>query len=312
MPELTCLMAGCDWKYSCEFSNEQSQIEMIKLHCTLIHPSSDPATSQSNQCKAPKLNRPTIDMGVDQEQWDMFMVRWKQFASGVQLSAENAPLQLLECASESLSSLMLKFDPLIATRPVDEVLSTMESHAVIRVSRGFQRAELMKMSQGNDEAVRTFAARVKGKARTCGFVVVGKCACQKSVSIDYTQEVIKDVLLAGISDTEIQTSVVEMDEIEKYPPNEIIAIIERKERARKAYRTTNVSGLSEFKRKQTHNAPTQPVGAKTPNRAKRIPCPDCKRFFNPFHGKNTAPYRNCYNCYKGPRQKNKQSNAIIE
>ena len=107
---------------------------MIKLHCRLSHPSSDSTTGQSNQCRAPKLNRPTIDIGVDQEQGDMFMVRWKQFASGVQLSAESASLQLLECASESLSNLMMKFDPSIATRPVDEVLSTMESHAVIRVS----------------------------------------------------------------------------------------------------------------------------------------------------------------------------------
>ena len=95
----------------------------------------------------------------------------------------------------------------------------MEAHAVIKVSRGFQRAELMKMSQGSEEAIRTFAARVKRKARTCKFVVEGTCICQETVPVDYTQEVVKDVLLAGISDSEIQASVVEMDEVAKKSPN---------------------------------------------------------------------------------------------
>ena len=106
--------------------------------------------------------------------------------------------------------------------PVDEVLSLMHSFAVIRVAKGALRAELMKMVQGKDETVRTFVARVQGKARTCEFIEDGKCKCGETVSINYTQRVIVDVLLAGLSDEEVQTSVLEIEEIDNKPLNEII------------------------------------------------------------------------------------------
>ena len=279
MPVLICPVTGCEWQYPCEFSNDQS-VEIIKLHVGACHTSSSP-TAVSAKVKAPKINRPMVDMGISQETWNMFRVRWKQFRTGVQICAEEESLQLFQCATEALGNLLLKADPFITDRNVEEVMSVLESFAVIRVSKGVQRADLMKLNQSSNEAIRTYAARVQGKAQTCGFIATGKCACEKEVTIDYTQEVIKDVILAGISDSEIQTSVLETEGIENRTLAEILSIIERKEQARKAYRSFGVSGVSNYKRAQGQNFPNKNDKSKPP-RSKKIACPKCKQMRQRF------------------------------
>ena len=305
MPELTCPDPDCDWKYSCEFTNDASCIEMIKLHVTMKH-----NESTAGKRKPPKMDRPTIDIGIDQERWNMFKVRWKQFSKEVEITRGSASLQLFLCASEPLGDLLLRHDSRITDRPIEEVLSAMETFAVIRKPRGIQRAELMNMKQGSDELVETFAARVKSKAETCDYAIEGKCSsCQANISLDYTQDAVKDVIMAGIADVDIQASVMEMDGIEHKPVNEIISLIDRKERTRKAYRPTSVSSLSSM-RKQTRNNPQRKSG-KTTEQTKKISCPDCKRWFSPFNGKNAVPYKNCFNCYKSSRQQKKASTSNV-
>ena len=79
----------------------------------------------------------------------------------------------------------------------------------------------MQLSQGNDEQFRTFAARVKGKAVTCGFTTTAKCTCGLTVTADYTDEAIRDVLLSGISDADIRREPMGMDDIQSKPVNEM-------------------------------------------------------------------------------------------
>ena len=70
---------------------------------------------------------------------------------------------------------VIKIKPELLHCCKSDMLADMENFAVIRVSKGAQRANLMKLSQDGDESIRTFAARVQGKAQTCGFVTQAKC-----------------------------------------------------------------------------------------------------------------------------------------
>ena len=133
--------------------------------------------------------------------------------------------QLFQCASEALGDNLLKTDPNITSRPVNDVMAAMRSLAVIPVAKGVIRADLMQLSQGNDEQFRTFAARVKGKAVTCGFTTTTKCTCGGTVKADYTDEAIRDVLLSGISDADIRREAMDMDDIHSKPVNEVIAFV---------------------------------------------------------------------------------------
>ena len=303
MPLLKCPIGGCEWEYTSELGDIQS-IEIIKMHFGACH--GNAVTPQSSQCKAPRLIRPIVDVGITQEEWNMFVVRWNQFRIGSCISNESASLQLFHCASEELGTLVLQTNPHITNESENQVMLIMESFAVIRVSKGAQRAELMKLTQGGDEAIRTFAARAQGKAQTCGFKTTGKCKCGQSLEVDYTQEVIKDVIMAGIADNDIQTSVLEIEGIESKPLNELIAIIERKERARKAYRPVDVSLVSEYKKNKRVEKP-----AKTqPDRSRKIPCPECKQLFRTFNGKNVVPFKICFNCFK--KHKGNKLTATVE
>ena len=78
--------------------------------------------------------------------------------------------------------------------------------------------------------------------------------------------------------------------------NELIAAVERKERARKAYRPIDVSVVSEYK-KVKYKGPST-VSKVPPPRSRKIPCPDCKRPFCAFNGKNVHLFRNCFYCKK--------------
>ena len=87
----------------------------------------------------------------------------------------------------------------------------MKSLAIIPVSLGVKRADFIAMNQNTEEQFWTFASRVHGKAETCKFMVSHKCACGKAGLVNYTDETIQDVLLAGIADIDIRCEVLSVE-----------------------------------------------------------------------------------------------------
>ena len=222
-----CPAPGCT--YATEDLNETLVGQLFSLHA-LSHAQTHVPTS-----RGPKLTRPTIDIGVDQETWNAFARRWDTFRAGSDISEHAAPVQLFQCASEALGDMLLKADPHLTSRPVAEVMKAMQSMAVIPVARGVCRAELFQLAQAADEPIRTFAARVRGKAETCLFKTSTTCgACKKPVDADYTEEVIRDVLLAGIADVDIRREALGMPDIQDKDTNDVVALIESREMARNA------------------------------------------------------------------------------
>jgi hypothetical protein len=312
MSTIECPITGCTWQYKSSLSQEQSILEIIQIHIKLEH--SQQVTSSSSTVKPTKINPPTIDIGVDQEEWNTFTIRWRQYCNGVNLSESLQSLQLFNCASENLGNLLLKSNPNITDLPVDAVMKNMEAFAVIRAATSVIRGELRRMTQGNDESIRTFAARVQGKAETCGFVTTSKCKCGCDVvqKVYYTEEAIKEVVLAGISDKEIQTSIHDTEGIEERSINEIVSLIERKERSRKAYRAADVSAVSAFKRQQnqSENGSTWKSDA-PPAQSPSVPCPGCKKSFRRFTGKNHKPYRQCRDCFLSRRSRGSKTRSTV-
>ena len=217
----------------CEFKTQDVEPAVVAV-LLQIHATSH--TASGGAAKGPKLDRPRIDMGADEEVWNTFLLRWKNFRIGSTIGDNTASVQLLQCAGDDLSEMLLKADPQISTRPIDNVLAAMKSLAVIPVAKGIVRAELMQMHQANDESFRAFAAKVRGKAETCGFSlnVTCPCPCAKSFPIDYTVEVIRDVLLAGIGSVDIKQEVLSADGIHGKSINELIEYVEKREMARSA------------------------------------------------------------------------------
>ena len=97
---------------------------LLQIHLSTAHP---PASSQAAQTRGPKLSRPHIDAGVDQETWNTFVRRWQTFRTGSQISDAAASTQLFQCASEALGDTILKVVPDVTSLPVDKVLQTMHN-----------------------------------------------------------------------------------------------------------------------------------------------------------------------------------------
>ena len=160
--------------------------------------------------------------------------------------------------------------------------------------------------QDRDEAFRAFTARVRGKAETCAYTAV--CECGKNV--DYTDHIIRDVLINGIYDSDIRRETLGIPDILTKPVNDVVAVVENKEMARNALPSSTLSAVSSFQRlKKDLQARPAPNPAPT-DRARQASCPDCKNTFKVFtegsRGWNTKPHQICIDCYRARRRKRRQ------
>ena len=312
MVKVACPMPGCSF----ETDDQEPAVVAVLLQ---IHGQLHSSESR-NSSRDPKMNRPRIDTGADQESWNTFLRRWENFRVGSNIRDCTASVQLLQCAGDELSEMLLKTDPEISSRHITEVLSAMKSFAVIPVAIGIVRDELMQMHQANDESFRSFAAKVRGKAETGEFIENAKCpcGCEHTFPFDYTAHVIRDVLLAGIGCSDIKREVLSMDGIHAKTTNELIGLVEQREMARNALsrrqsvvaavstgsrESTSVS-LSTFKRHKTM-VPSQASPRVQPSE-QTTPCPVCGGTFHPYrkfkNGWNKKPFKECLSCWRAGRR----------
>ena len=72
---------------------------------------------------------------------------------------------------------------------------------------------MFAMKQDHGETALAFASRAKGKARNCKLSV--KCSCDPPMDVDYTDQMVMQVVLAGMYDEEIRRKVLTMPDIDK-------------------------------------------------------------------------------------------------
>ena len=99
------------------------------------------------------------------EEWNLFMCKWRIFKDGSHIDDKHASHHFFQCADGPLGDALLKTDPDIVSKDVDEVLQAMKKLSVIPIATGILRAELLDMKQLRDEAFRKFASRARGKLK---------------------------------------------------------------------------------------------------------------------------------------------------
>ena len=294
MVVVACPVVGCS--YVTADQDPTLVNTLLQLHST------DHGSERASS--GPKLTRPTVNVGVSQEVWNAFVRRWEAYRSGSGISTAAAAIQLFQCAEQELADLLLKSNPDVTSRQVEAVLEAMRVLAVIPVARGVVRAEFMQMKQKNDENFRLFAARVRGKAETCDYKVVSSCVCGEQVTVNYTEEEIRDVLLAGISDSDIRREALSAEGLQNRTVNDIISFVEGREMATKAISasrgpTSLVSTMSSFKRESNV---MEKIKASDEAKSHSAKCPDCGKAYALFskgtRGWNHKPCRNCFECWR--------------
>ncbi len=304
MVKIRCSFPDCT--YETEDTDPQIVASLLNIHCqthvmtAFARPAAPPK---------PKLDRPRVDIGIEEEVWNGFIRRWEAFRVGSGINEATAPMQLFQCASDALGDLILKAHPDIQTATVEVVKKTMRDLAVIPVAIGVRRAELMELRQSPDENFRTFAARAQGKAETCSFYTVAKCSCNKTVKVDYTTESVRDVLLAGIADIDIRREALSKSNVQTMSINEVISFVESREMARNATPSASMSAMSSFRKRQS--VPSTLKKSHQPETNKTMPCPGCGKPFSLFKQRangswNSKPHTKCLNCWRADRQKTQE------
>ena len=102
----------------------------------------------------------------------------------------------------------------------------MKKLAVIPIATGIIRSELLEMKQLRDEAFRKFASRVRGKAETCEYETSVVCQCNRVNAVNFTDHIMRDVLLVRIYDADTRRKVYWIDKILEQSINYVISAVE--------------------------------------------------------------------------------------
>ena len=227
MPVVNCHITGCTFATP-DVDNAVAAV-MLSHHLTSEHPAPLPR-------KAPAIPPPKTAGNIYEDQWDCFVREWVAFKESNRIADDKLPLYLLGCCSPELKSNVERANPTIATQPEADVLAVIKRHAVISMAASVLRTELLAMKQDHGENVLTFASRALGKARNCKLTVrCPTCLLTQPnptiTDVDYCEEVVKQVVLAGMFDEEIKRKVLSTAGIDAKSLNETIAIIETEEMA---------------------------------------------------------------------------------
>ena len=76
--KILCVVPGCLWTYESIFGPQES-MEILKMHMDHAHKQPEVRAAAG---RAVKFVPPSIDVGVDQEAWMTFTLRWEQYCKG--------------------------------------------------------------------------------------------------------------------------------------------------------------------------------------------------------------------------------------
>ena len=224
MPTVKCPVPTCD--YQTDEKDAVIVAALITAH-SVTHAN---ATSK----KVDKLKRPTISTSGTSEDWEYFKTRWDDYVRGTNISGGQVVIELLECCDEPLRKDLMRTYGSLTNKTQTEVLKAIKCLAIREENKMVARVSLHNMRQDHDEAIRLFAARLRGQATVCQFTM--KCShCQQEVN--YKEEILRDALIRGIADNDIQFDILG-DSNQNRTPEEIINFVEVKESGK-----TSAAGL---------------------------------------------------------------------
>ena len=197
--------------------------------------------------KAPTIPQPKVTGNIYEDKWDSFTREWLVYKGTVEIPAGQLPVYLLACCSQELKESVEKADPTISTQSEAAVLTAIKRHAVVSVAASVLRTELLSMKQDHGETVLAFSSRALGKARNCKLTV----RCPHNSDVDYSEEMVKQVVIAGMYDEEIKLKVLSTVGIDDKSLNETVGIIETEEMASRSMLVASESsqaGATSFKK----------------------------------------------------------------
>ena len=203
MPQTPCTAPGCAVTFDTEL-NAQALTALIELHARTAHPTTAPATAEHQHPAAEKVHRPTISAQGTTEDWLYFKNRWESYKAATRIDGADVVFQLLETCDDTIRrDLNRTYGTLIGETEAN-VLSFIKTMAIRPENLMVARMNLQSIHQQRDEPVRSYTARLRGQASVCNYNKSKRCECRRNVSIDYSEDMVRDSFIRGLNDPDIQ------------------------------------------------------------------------------------------------------------
>ena len=299
MPVFQCPIEGC--AFQTDDVDTAVAAVLLTIHNN-VHLSTPVSSNAGSHHRAPKLERPKISSGSSEETWNTFSTRWSMFKRSTGLSNTESLEQLFHCCDEDLGDAILKGHPNAVTSTEENLLKIIKQMAVIPVAISVRRADLLNTKQDQGENVRAFYAKVRGKAATCSYLV--KCTSGLcSQAIDFTNIMVKDVVISGLVDDDLKREVLGWPDLDEKSLEDTISFIEAKEMARDALdKGPTNAGISGYKK-----------GKNEGKSSVKISCKTCKKEIDKYvynkRQKKTIEVTMCLPCWKKANPKKEKPPA---
>ena len=283
-------------------------VALMQLHQRNVHDGPQPEQLQ----KAPPLNRPILHQGVTEEDWEAFSRRWDLFSQSTTLTPRQSVAQLLACCEPELESAIFREDPTISDKSEAEILAAMKRLAVLSVALCARRTTLMKTAQEPGERVRPYVARLRGLANVCRWHKAGPCTadgCTGTVTVDYTEDIVKLALLNGLADDDIRREVLGTVGIDDTSLADTVALVDSKETAARAMSAEGARVAASTHRKT--GLGYDKSSSSTPGTRKdivrfRCACGQLTPKFGRIRGQ-LKEFKSCRECWKRANQRRRSS-----
>jgi hypothetical protein len=224
MPERRCPYPDCNFT-TIDVTDDLAAV-MLKIHADGAH-----SSSKGKPAKVETVRRPTVSAAGTSEEWSCFLTRWEEYKTATKLSGSDVVIQLLECCEEDLrKDLTRAAGGTLTNKPEVEVIRQMKLLAVRQENVLVARIELYEMQQDVEESIRSYAARVKGQADVCKYII--NCPNCKH-DVNYTIEILKDIVVKGILDGQIRLDLLGNDN-QEMSYSEVLRFVEAKESGKRS------------------------------------------------------------------------------
>lgn len=206
--------------------------------------------------------------------------------------------------------LLIWAQPDIVSEGEARLLEAIKNLVVIKIATSARRTHLLASKQAHGVTFREFYANIRAAAAICKFSV--KClhtCCAENLLVDYTSNVVKDVLTAGILDADIRKEVLAWTELDSKDDKDAVGYVEAKVMAYKAWSDTQthaltVAGVSNYRKNaKSENEPDQSMKTKLAMKGK---CSKCNKDILLYKGyqsgrMNKKPFNKCSTCHREDR-----------
>ena len=181
-------------------------MQNLSIHQKSAHPEPvaapghhQPHNAGNGNAKVDKKVRPNISPQMTEENWRFLTDEWSRYKRQTGIKDQQLLDELWSCMTEELRQLAFAEGGSDNLTTEADMMTRIKKLAVVSLHPSVHVVTLHELKQQSDENVKTFAARVKGVAASCGLQKVCTSATCQQV-IQYVEETCYHVVLAGLTD----------------------------------------------------------------------------------------------------------------